>query len=286
VRPNRRMSAERKRLQGASPVTGGCASTARRRATSAYSRPGIIVAKSTAIVPHGRLGRAGFFARRRLFGAPLATAQEIHERLPKWKALAVFSSDVMSSVAYATEASMFTLLAAGSIAFAYLMPISFLIVGLLVLVTFSYRQTIRAYPNGGGSYIVARANLGTLPGLVAAAALLTDYVLTVAVSVSSGVFNLASAFPALHPDHRAPHRGGDPAGDGREPAGGSGRAARSSPSRPTSSSRASSCLSSSGRADRSRAGSPRPPMSIPCRCRRRRSACSCSCGPSPTAAAR
>ena len=78
------------------------------------------------------------------------------------------------------------------------MPISFLIVGLLVLVTFSYRQTIRAYPNGGGSYIVAHSNLGTLPGLVAAAALLTDYVLTVAVSVSAGVFNLASAFPALH----------------------------------------------------------------------------------------
>ena len=93
---------------------------------------------------------------------------------------------------------MFTLLAAGTVAFAYLMPISFLIVGLLVLVTFSYRQTIRAYPGGGGSYIVAHANLGTLPGLVAAAALLTDYVLTVAVSVSSGVFNLASAFPALH----------------------------------------------------------------------------------------
>ncbi|MCU0478627.1 MAG: APC family permease [Chloroflexi bacterium] len=163
-----------------------------------YARPGIMVAKSSAIVPRGRLGRAGFTARRRLFGAPLASAQEIHERLPKWKALAVFSSDVMSSVAYATEASMFTLLAAGTIAFGYLMPISFLIVGLLVLVTFSYRQTIRAYPSGGGSYIVASSNLGTLPGLVAAAALLTDYVLTVAVSVSAGVFNLASAFPVLH----------------------------------------------------------------------------------------
>lgn len=93
---------------------------------------------------------------------------------------------------------MFTLLAVGTIAFSYLMPIAILIVALLVLVTFSYRQTIRAYPSGGGSYIVARANLGVLPGLVAAAALLTDYVLTVAVSVSSGVFNLASAFPALH----------------------------------------------------------------------------------------
>ncbi len=93
---------------------------------------------------------------------------------------------------------MFTLLAVGTIAFAYLMPIAVLIVALLFLVTFSYRQTIRAYPGGGGSYIVAHANLGALPGLVAAAALLTDYVLTVAVSVSSGVFNLASAFPVLH----------------------------------------------------------------------------------------
>jgi amino acid transporter len=132
-----------------------------------------------------------------LFGRVLSNQEELAERLPKWKALAVFSSDVMSSVAYATEASMFTLLAAGTAAFAYLMPISGLIVGLLLLVTFSYRQTIRAYPNGGGSYIVAHANLGTLPGLVAAAALLTDYVLTVSVSVASGVFNLASAFPVL-----------------------------------------------------------------------------------------
>ena len=163
-----------------------------------YAGPGVVVARASAIIPRSRVGRAGLAARRTLFGAPLASAQEIDERLPKWKALAVFSSDVMSSVAYATEASMFTLLAAGTVAFAYLMPISFLIVGLLALVTFSYRQTIRAYPGGGGSYIVAHTNLGTLPGLVAAAALLTDYVLTVAVSVSAGVFNLASAFPALH----------------------------------------------------------------------------------------
>ena len=127
----------------------------------------------------------------------LSSHEELEQRLPKWKALAVFSSDVMSSVAYATEASMFTLLAVGTIAFSYLMPISVLIVGLLFLVTFSYRQTIRAYPGGGGSYIVAHANLGVLPGLIAAGALLTDYVLTVAVSVSSGVFNLASAFPVL-----------------------------------------------------------------------------------------
>ena len=162
-----------------------------------YVRPGIVVARPSASEPRGRIARLGARARHLAFGRPLATAQEIEERLPKWKALAVFSSDVMSSVAYATEASMFTLLAVGTIAFVYLMPISLLIVGLLGLVTFSYRQTIRAYPNGGGSYIVAHANLGPLPGLVAAAALLTDYVLTVAVSVSAGVFNLASAFPVL-----------------------------------------------------------------------------------------
>ena len=121
-----------------------------------------------------------------MFGRVLSTHEELEQRLPKWKALAVFSSDVMSSVAYATEASMFTLLAVGTVAFVYLMPISFLIVGLLFLVTFSYRQTIRAYPQGGGSYIVAHENLGVIPGLVAAAALLIDYVLTVSVSVSSG----------------------------------------------------------------------------------------------------
>jgi amino acid transporter len=162
-----------------------------------YGPGGTIVAKAAAIEPDRLSARLGFGARRVLFGRVLSSHEELAQRLPKWKALAVFSSDVMSSVAYATEASMFTLLAVGTVAFSYLMPISVLIVGLLFLVTFSYRQTIRAYPQGGGSYIVAHANLGTIPGLVAAAALLTDYVLTVSVSVSSGVFNLASAFPAL-----------------------------------------------------------------------------------------
>jgi len=158
---------------------------------------GTMVAKAEAIQPQTLPGRVGFGARRVLFGRVLSSHEELEQRLPKWKALAVFSSDVMSSVAYATEASMFTLLAVGTIAFSYLMPISVLIIGLLFLVTFSYRQTIRAYPSGGGSYIVARSNLGVIPGLVAAGALLTDYVLTVAVSVSSGVFNLASAIPEL-----------------------------------------------------------------------------------------
>jgi amino acid transporter len=162
-----------------------------------YSSEGTMVAKPSASEPTTRLGRVGFGLRRMLFGRLLSTEEELEQRLPIWKALPTFSSDVMSSVAYASEASLFTLAVAGSSAFGYLMPISILIVTLLVIVTFSYRQTIRAYPNGGGSYIVAHANLGVLPGLVAAASLLTDYVLTVAVSVSSGVYNLAAALPFL-----------------------------------------------------------------------------------------
>jgi amino acid transporter len=163
-----------------------------------YGEQGTVVAKAAASMPESRVGRLGFGARRVIFGRVLSTHEELEQRLPKWKALPMFSSDVMSSVAYATEAILFTLAIAGPAAFGYMMPISFLIVGLLILVTFSYRQTIRAYPNGGGSYIVAHANLGVVPGLVAAASLLVDYVLTVAVSVSSGVYNLASALPMLN----------------------------------------------------------------------------------------
>jgi amino acid transporter len=118
------------------------------------------------------------------------------ERLPKWKALPVFSSDVMSSVAYATGAMMLILAGAGTVNYKYVLGLSVVVVALLGIVTFSYRQTIRAYPNGGGSYIVAHANLGVMAGLVAAGSLLTDYVLTVSVSVSSGV--QASIPPFLH----------------------------------------------------------------------------------------
>jgi amino acid transporter len=132
-----------------------------------------------------------------LFGRPLATDEELDERLPKVKALATFSSDNLSSVAYASELIMFTLLAAGSSAFWLVMPISFLIVTIFVIIVISYRQTIRAYPSGGGSYIVAKENLGTGPALLAAAALLTDYVLTVSVSVAAGVLAITSAFPDL-----------------------------------------------------------------------------------------
>jgi len=142
-----------------------------------------------------------FSLRRILIGRPLATAQMKHERLTKVKALAVFSSDALSSVAYATEEIMLMLIVAGSAAVGLAWPIALGIAALIAIVAFSYYQTVHAYPGGGGSYIVAHDNLGQLPGLVAAAALLTDYVLTVSVSITSGVAAITSAFPALYP-HR------------------------------------------------------------------------------------
>jgi amino acid transporter len=137
--------------------------------------------------------------RRVLIGDKLATSQAIHQRLSKAKALAVFSSDALSSTAYATEAIMLVLAAAGSAALGVSLPIAIGIAALMLLVASSYYQTIHAYPNGGGAYIVAKDNLGIWPGLTAAASLLIDYVLTVAVSVSAGVAALTSAFPALAP---------------------------------------------------------------------------------------
>ncbi|HEX7473842.1 MAG TPA: APC family permease [Candidatus Limnocylindrales bacterium] len=162
-----------------------------------YGAPGVMTAKAAAIAPTQRADRAATVARRWLFGRPIATDQEHGERLSKLKALAVFSSDMLSSVAYATEAAMFTLLGAGTATFGLTVPISALICLILWTIVISYRQTIRAYPNGGGSYIVAKANLGTLAGLIAAAALLTDYVLTVSVSVAAGIVAIISAFPEL-----------------------------------------------------------------------------------------
>jgi amino acid transporter len=164
-----------------------------------YLAPGVLEAKLEAQAPRTAYQRHMARLRAILFGKPLPSEADLTERLPKWKALPVFASDVMSSVAYASGASMLILLGAGTEAFKYLIPISILIVLLLLTVTFSYRQTIKAYPNGGGSYIVARSNLGTLPGLVAAGSLLTDYVLTVAVSMAAGVAALYSAAPGLQP---------------------------------------------------------------------------------------
>src|SRR6185503_14769075 len=133
--------------------------------------------------------------KRVLFGRPLASDRLDHERLNKKTALAVLSSDAISSVAYATEQTLIVLAVLGTAALSYVVPISGVIVGLVILVALSYRQTIFAYPQGGGSYTVAKDNLGTTYGLIAAASLLTDYILTVSVSVSSGVAQIASAYP-------------------------------------------------------------------------------------------
>jgi len=134
-----------------------------------------------------------------LIGRPLPTADAPHQTIGKTVGLAVFASDALSSTAYATQEILVVLAAAGTIAFGYAFPIALAIVGLLSVVTISYQQTIHAYPGGGGAYIVARDNLGELPAQVAAAALLTDYILTVAVSVSSGVAQIVSAYPAVLP---------------------------------------------------------------------------------------
>ena len=132
-----------------------------------------------------------------LFGRPLATADAPHQTIGKFIGLAVFSSDALSSVAYGPQEVLIILALAGTGAFSNALPISLAIVVLLAILTLSYEQTIHAYPDGGGAYIVARDNIGTLPALVAAAALLIDYILTVSVSISSGVAQIVSAFPEL-----------------------------------------------------------------------------------------
>jgi len=132
-------------------------------------------------------------------GRPLSTADAPHQTIGKVVGLAVFASDALSSTAYATQEILGVIAAAGAIAYGYLFPISLAIITLLAIVTISYEQTIHAYPGGGGAYIVARDNLGELPAQTAGAALLTDYILTVAVSISSGVAQIVSAYPELFP---------------------------------------------------------------------------------------
>ncbi len=139
--------------------------------------------------------------RNFLIGRPLSTADAPHQTIGKALGLAVFSSDAMSSVAYAPQEMLMILAAAGVASFGITIPLALAICGLLIILTLSYEQTVHAYPNGGGSFIVARDNLGQLPALTAAAALLSDYILTVAVSISSGVAQVVSAFPGLYP-HR------------------------------------------------------------------------------------
>jgi amino acid transporter len=136
--------------------------------------------------------------KRVLLGRPLSSAEEQHERLPKFFALPVFSADAISSTAYATEEILLALIAAGSAALVWSPYIALAVAGLLAIVALSYQQTVRAYPNGGGSYVVSRVNLGLAPGMVAAASLMVGYIATVAVSVSSGVAAITSAFPSLY----------------------------------------------------------------------------------------
>ncbi len=150
----------------------------------------------------GPLPHPGAYSVKRLIlGPAIPTAHLIHERLGRSTALAIFSSDALSSVAYATEEMLRTLFIAGAVAtaaFALIMPLSLVIVGVLAILMFSYRQTIKAYPSAGGAYIVTKDNFGLVPAQIAGVALLTDYVLTVAVSVSAGVSAIIAAVPALH----------------------------------------------------------------------------------------
>jgi len=132
-------------------------------------------------------------------GRPLSTADAPHQTIGKAIGLAVFASDALSSTAYATQEIMVILAVAGTMAFGYVFPISIAIVVLMTIVTISYEQTIHAYPGGGGAYIVARDNFGELPAQIAGAALLTDYILTVAVSISAGVAQIVSAYPQFFP---------------------------------------------------------------------------------------
>ncbi|MCL4466806.1 MAG: APC family permease, partial [Chloroflexi bacterium] len=163
--------------------------------------PGHVVATERVLEPSGPVGRGLEALRRVLIGRRIPSQLELQERVGIAKGLAVFASDNISSSAYATEEIMRVLVLAGAGALTLTMPITVVIVVVLAIVVTSYRQTIRAYPNGGGSYIVASDNLGALPGLTAGAALLTDYILTVSVSIAAGVAALTSIFPILF-EHR------------------------------------------------------------------------------------
>jgi amino acid transporter len=163
-----------------------------------YLGPGQLVAKPAASVPLTRSGR--LFARVRgvVFGRPMSNEEEIGERLSKPKALAIFSSDAISSSAYATEEILRVLVLAGASALFLSIHVSIAIAILLAVVSVSYRQVCRAYPNGGGAYVVARTNLAPIFGLIAAAALLIDYVMTVAVSTASAIAQIQSVVPAAY----------------------------------------------------------------------------------------
>jgi len=134
-----------------------------------------------------------------ILGRPLASSEDAGQRIDSLRGVSIFGLDALSSAAYGPEAALTILLPVGFAGLPYILPISAAIIALLIIVYFSYRQTIAAYPKGGGSYTVAHENLGAKPSLVAAAALLIDYMLNVAVGISAGVGALVSAVPGLQP---------------------------------------------------------------------------------------
>jgi len=170
-----------------------------RRTTSPFKRvgKGQYEVGEEHLKPRSRWARLKARVKHLLIGVPLATENLIHERLSKIKALAVFSSDAISSSAYATEEILLALVLAGAAANTEALPIAMAIAALLCVVVFSYRQTIKAYPKGGGSYIVAKENLGVLPSLTAGSALMVDYILTVSVSIAAGTAALIAAVPEI-----------------------------------------------------------------------------------------
>ena len=179
---------------------------------------GTLRATYRAETPRTATGRLWRQFKRVTIGAPLASSRLAEEKISKVKALAIFASDALSSTAYATEEILLVLVLAGTAALTYSIPISIAIAVLLVIVSTSYRQTIRAYPGGGGAYKVAMDNLGVMPGLIAGASLVVDYTLTVAVSTAAGVAAITSAIPELHDERviMAVLFVGDP--DGGQPA--------------------------------------------------------------------
>jgi amino acid transporter len=163
-----------------------------------YAGPGQLVAREAASLPRTARGRALARVRHAVFGRPLANEEEIGERLSKRKALAIFSSDAISSSAYATEEILRVLILAGASVLFFAIHVSIAIALLLAVVSVSYRQVCRAYPSGGGAYVVARTNLAPIFGLVAAASLLIDYVMTVAVSTASAIAQIQSVIPQAY----------------------------------------------------------------------------------------
>ncbi len=184
--------------KGAKPGSRYVRLTPKRERAFEAIEPGELRATEVALRPRTQAEAVWLGFKRVVVGAPLSSARLIEQRLGKLKALAVFSSDMLSSSAYATEEILLILLLAGTVVFNWSIPIAVAIGALVVVVAISYSQVIRGYPQGGGSYAVAKANLGTVPGLVAGSSLVVDYILTVAVSTAAGVAAITSAVPELH----------------------------------------------------------------------------------------